>query len=182
MAPFGASAFLFVLVETILFWRVTNACPVPNGELTYNSVLECLSIDTGNETRTPSITVTSCHDGSRLFTHLGCSSNHYFPFNGSLWNYQVARFKFDGNIVITNLVHLRGTNALSLTGDNITIDLNGVLKVDVNAVPSSHKETRLVGGFVTAIGANGNPYGGPGRGLYYNKEAGGAGHGGYGKG
>ncbi|CAH3031687.1 unnamed protein product, partial [Pocillopora meandrina] len=150
------------------------------GDLTYNSVLECLSIDTGNEIRPPSITVTSCDDGSRMLTHLGCLSSHNFHFNDSLWNYQVARFKFDGNIVITNLVHLRGTNALSLTGENITIDLNGVLKVDVNTVPSSHKETRLVGGFVSAIGANGNPYGGPGRGLYYKKEAGGAGHGGHG--
>ena len=28
----------------------------------------------------------------------------------------------------------------------------------------------------------GNPYGGPGRGLYYKKEAGGAGHGGHGEG
>lgn len=119
-------------------------------------MLECLSIDTGNEIRPPSITVTSCDDGSRILTHLGCLSSHNFNFNDSLWNYQVARFKFDGNIVITNLVHLRGTNALSLTGENITIDLNGVLKVDVNTVPSSHKETRLVGGFVSAIGANGS--------------------------
>ena len=150
--------YLVILPNDISLRFLLKLTPLfhSTGDLTYKSVLECLSIDTGNETRPPSITVTSCDDGSRILTHLGCLSSHNFHFNDSLWNYQVARFKFDGNIVITNLVHLRGTNALSLTGENITIDLNGVLKVDVNTVPSSHKETRLVGGFVSAIGANGS--------------------------
>lgn len=46
-------------------------------------------------------------------------------------------------------------NVLLLIGENIIIDLNGVLKVDVNIVFLFYKEIRLVGGFVFVIGVNG---------------------------
>lgn len=133
---------------------IENCLFYSTGEFNYNPEWECLAIDTGNATRKPSIVVTDCHN-KIITTHLGCLTSHQFDYSGSSWNYQVARFMFDNNIGIKKRVLLKGTNALSLIGKNISIDPNGILKVKLNGMPSPYRETRYVGGFVAKRGSNG---------------------------
>jgi len=99
--------------------------------------------------------ITNIADGSRVKTYQGCSTTHQFHFNGSDWIYQVARFKFDNTIDIRSRVRLRGTNALSLTGEKIVMDIDGSLEVKTNSIPSPFQDARFVGGFVPMAGSSG---------------------------
>ena len=86
---------------------------------------------------------------------VGCSIEREFIHNGSLWKYQVARFEFESNINIRSHIRLIGTNALSLVGENISIETNGKLKIEPNTIRQPYGEPRFVGGFVAKIGGNG---------------------------
>ena len=88
----------------------------------------------------------------------GCSIEREFIHNdGTVWKYQVARFKFESNINIRSHFRLTGTNALSLVGENISIETNGKLQIETNpaAVPPRYGDPRFVGGFVAKSGKNG---------------------------
>lgn len=85
----------------------------------------------------------------------GCSIEREFINNGSLWKYQVARFKFESNVNILSHIRLKGTNALLLVGENISIETNGKLQIEPNAMRQAYEEPRLVGGFVAKSGENG---------------------------
>ena len=87
--------------------------------------------------------------------YVGCSMEREFIHNGSLWKYQVARFKFENNINILSHIRLKGTNALSLVGENISIETKGKLQIEPNAMRQPYGEPRLVGGFVAESGGNG---------------------------
>ena len=122
----------------------------------YHAVFEYVTIDTGNKTRTPSIKVTANnYQGALVKKYVGCSIEREFIQNGSLWKYQVARFKFENNINILSHIRLKGTNALLLVGENISIETNGKLQIEPNAIRQLYGESRLVGGFVAVSGGNG---------------------------
>ena len=87
--------------------------------------------------------------------YVGCSIEREFSHNGSLWKYQVARFKFGNNVNILSHIRLKGTNALSLAGENISIETDGELRIEPNAMRQLYGEPRLVGGFVAESGGNG---------------------------
>lgn len=126
------------------------------GIFSYNPVFEHLTIDTGNKTRTPSIKVTSgSSQGSLVKNYVGCAIEREFIHNGSVWKYQVARFKFESNINIRSHIRLTGTNALSLVGENISIETNGKLQIEPNAMHPRYGDQRFVGGFVAKSGGNG---------------------------
>ena len=126
------------------------------GIFTYNAVFEYVTIDTGNKTRTPSIKVTANnYEGALVTNYVGCSIEREFIQNGSLWKYQVARFKFENNVNILSHIRLKGTNALSVVAENISIETNGKLQIEPNAMHQSYGESRLVGGFVAESGGNG---------------------------
>lgn len=93
--------------------------------------------------------------GKLVRTYSGCSTNHEYKHNGSLWYYQVARFKFESNVNIQSRIRLIGANALSLTGENVSIDTNGMLHIESNGMLSPHREPRFVGGFVANSGVDG---------------------------
>lgn len=95
------------------------------------------------------------YQGSLVRKHIGCSTNHEYKHNGSLWSYQVARFKFESNVYIRSRIRLIGTNALSLIGENISIDTNGMLQTESSGMLSPYSEPRFVGGFVANSGVDG---------------------------
>jgi len=126
------------------------------GIFSYDPLFEFLTIDTGNKTRTPSISVTSGNfQGNLLKNYIGCSIEREFIYNGSVWKYQVARFKFESNINIRSHIRLTGTNALSLVGENISIETKGKLEIEPHAMLPSYGDPRFVGGFVAKSGKNG---------------------------
>ncbi|KAL9976359.1 hypothetical protein ACROYT_G013653 [Oculina patagonica] len=183
MASSNGFCLILMFMEASVSFRLSGACPVSSGNFNYDPGFDFLTVDTGNKTRTPSIMVTAGgYQGSLVRKHIGCSTNHEYKHNGSLWSYQVARFKFESNVYIRSRIRLIGTNALSLIGENISIDTNGMLQTESSGMLSPYSEPRFVGGFVANSGVDGVPYGGPGRGKYVNGEVGGAGHGGRGGG
>lgn len=124
------------------------------GNFYYKPGFDLLTIDTGNETRTPSIIVTD-NGGNALNTYHGCSTSHEYRCNGSRWNYQVARFTFESNVIIGSHIRIIGANALSLAGANISVETNGKLSIDSNGMLPTYREPRFVGGFVARRGVYG---------------------------
>lgn len=126
------------------------------GIFSYNPGFDYLTIDTGNKTRAPSIRVTGGdYQGLIVKSYVGCSIEREFIHNGSRWKYQVARFKFDSNIDIRSHIRIIGANALSLVGENISIETSGKLQIESSAMRPPYGEPSFVGGFVAKIGGNG---------------------------
>jgi len=125
------------------------------GIFSYNPGWDYLTIDTGNKTRTPFIRVTGSDYQEVVKSYVGCSIEREFIHNGSCWKYQVARFKFDSNIDIRSHIRIIGANALSLVGENISIETSGKLQIESSAMRPPYGEASFVGGFVAKIGGNG---------------------------